>query len=60
MFVSLADCRASLQKLVFYVEPSHLQRLVSSIIGEHDFIERRRATVDTKPGESQVNSAKFS
>jgi hypothetical protein len=35
------------------------QRLVSSIIGELDFIERRHATILTKTGEFQVNSAKL-
>lgn len=59
MFASLAECRASLQKVVVYVEPSRLQRLVASIIGELDFIERRRATVHSKSGEFQVNSSKL-
>jgi len=41
MLDSLAHCRSSLQKMVVYVEPAHLQRLVAGIIGELDFIERR-------------------
>jgi hypothetical protein len=43
MFRSLYDCRVNLQKLIVYVEPEEQQRLVASIIGELDFIERRSA-----------------
>lgn len=45
MFDSLADCRATLQKLIVYVEPENLQQIVAGIIGELDFIERRRDSV---------------
>ena len=40
MFDSLANCRSTLQKIVVFVEPEELQRLVAGIIGELDFIER--------------------
>ena len=43
IFRSLYDCRVNLQKLIVYVEPEEQQRLVASIIGELDFIERRSA-----------------
>jgi len=42
MFESLAECRVSLQKIVVFVEPEELQRLVAGIIAELDFLERRR------------------
>lgn len=45
MFNSLAECRATLQKEIVFVEPEHLQRLVANIIGELDFIERRREPI---------------
>lgn len=40
MFASLASCRSSLQRLVVYVEPEELQRIVAAVVGELDFIER--------------------
>jgi uncharacterized protein (DUF2164 family) len=45
MFNSLAECRATLQKEIVYVEPEHLQRIVAGIISELDFIERRRESI---------------
>jgi len=52
-----------LQKLAVFVEPAALKRLVAGIIGELDFIERRRAAVsDSKlpPAEEfQIDGAKL-
>jgi hypothetical protein len=61
MFASLAECRATLQRLVVFVEPTELQSLVSSIIDELDFIEHRgksAAGVD-RSGEFQIDGAKL-
>jgi hypothetical protein len=62
MFESLAQCRASLQKMVVYVEPADLQRLVASVIGELDFIERRRIQLGNSisdPIEAEIDGAKL-
>jgi hypothetical protein len=62
MFESLAECRVALQKLVVFVEPAELQRLVAGIIGELDFIERRGKTISTarsKAEEFQIDGAKL-
>jgi TIR domain len=40
MLDSLAECRSTLQRIVVFVEPEELQRLVAGIIGELDLIER--------------------
>jgi hypothetical protein len=40
MLDSLAECRSTLQRLVVFVEPEEMQRLVAGIIGELDLIER--------------------
>jgi hypothetical protein len=61
MFASLRECRATLQKLIVFVEPTELQRLVASIIGELDFIEhieKSKAGVDSS-GEYQIDGAKL-
>jgi hypothetical protein len=39
MFTSLSECRATLQRLIVFVEPTELQSLVANIIGELDSIE---------------------
>lgn len=62
MFESLAECRVTLQKLVVFVEPAELQRLVAGIIGELDFIERRRRAISTASSnaeEFQIDGAKL-
>jgi hypothetical protein len=51
MLESLADCRASLQKIAVYVHPAAAQQLVGGIIGEIDLIER---TVKHKPFEFET------
>lgn len=62
MFESLAECRVTLQKLVVFVEPAELQRLVAGIIGELDFIERRGRTISpasSNAEEFQIDGAKL-
>jgi hypothetical protein len=61
MFASLAECRATLQRLVAFVEPTELQCLVASIIGELDFIERRGKSKGElhRSGEFQIDGAKL-
>jgi hypothetical protein len=63
MFKSLSDCRVMLQKLAVFVEPATLQRLMAGIIGELDFIERRRAAISESrlpPAEEfQIDGAKL-
>jgi hypothetical protein len=62
MFDSLAQCRSSLQKMIVYVEPAELQRLVAGVIGEIDFIERRRTQFgrgDPEAIEAEIGGAKL-
>jgi hypothetical protein len=63
MFASLADCRVALQKMIAYIEPADVQQLVASIVGELDFIERRKgallACVASHAAKVQVNGAKL-
>jgi len=63
MFESLAECRVALQKVIVFVEPAEFQRLVAGIIGELDFIERRRRAIsearDSRAEEFQIDGAKL-
>jgi hypothetical protein len=47
-----------LQKLIVFVEPAELQRLVAGIIAELDFIERRRDP-NSDVQEFQIDGAKL-
>jgi hypothetical protein len=52
MFASLAECRSNLQRLVVFIEPENLQKMVATIISELDYIERNRTRVEN------INAAK--
>jgi hypothetical protein len=42
MFAALEDCRTSLQQISPHIEPENRQRLVTDIIGELVYIQRRK------------------
>jgi hypothetical protein len=58
-------CRIALQKQITYIEPEDAQRLVAGIIGELDFVERRKTAMLTGGYEAnwglapQINSSKI-
>ena len=60
MMESLSECRATLQKMIVYVEPEPLQRIVAEIIAEIDFIERLSTEIsDWKQLYRELNAAKL-
>jgi hypothetical protein len=61
MFSSLSECRATLQRLVAYIEPVEAQRLVASVIGELDLIERidKSGSRYADPSKGQIDNAKL-